>query len=71
MVYIFETDLVNEKSIFFSLQLIYGIGKSKSDLLCRQMGFSKNLKTYELSKIQIFELVKLIEKSKICINNDL
>jgi ribosomal protein S13 len=49
MLYIFETELLNSKSIFFSLQKIYGIGQTQSLFICKKLGFSGNLKTFELS----------------------
>ena len=71
MLYIFETEIFNKKPIYFSLQRIYGIGKNQSSLICRKLGFSKNLITSELSKEQVFDLVMLIEKSNLIITNEL
>ena len=71
MIYIFETEIPNIKSIQFSLQKIYGIGKQHSFLFCKQLGFSKNLKTSELSKDQIIKLTKTISSSDLVITNQL
>lgn len=71
MIYIFETEILNSKPIEFSLQKIFGIGKKQSLVLCKQLGFSKNLKTSKLSKDQIFRLVKKIETSDLVLINDL
>lgn len=71
MIYIFETEIPNTKSIQFSLQKIYGIGKQHSFLFCKQLGFSKNLKTSELSKDQIIKLIKKIANSDIIVTNEL
>lgn len=71
MIYIFETEILNNKPIQFSLQKIYGIGKQHSSLFCKQLGFSKNLKTSELSKDQITKLIKKIVNSDLIITNEL
>tara|TARA_B110000261_G_scaffold157349_1_gene192282 strand:+ start:4829 stop:5212 length:384 start_codon:yes stop_codon:yes gene_type:complete len=71
MIYIFETEIPNNKSLIISLQKIYGLGKKNSDLICKQLGFSKNLKTSDLSSDQISKLIKVIEKSNFVITNEL
>lgn len=71
MIYIFETEILNNKPIYFSLQKIYGIGKKQSSLICKQLGFSYNLKTSDLSNDQLIKLTKSIEKSKLIITNEL
>ena len=60
MIYIFETEISNNKPLIFSLQKIYGLGKKNSRLICKQLGFSNNFKTNELSNEQISKLVKII-----------
>jgi len=71
MIYIFETEILNNKSIYFSIQKIYGIGKKQSFLICKKLGFSINLKTVDLSNDQIIKLVKMIEKSNLIITSEL
>lgn len=71
MIYIFETEILKNKSLQFSLQKIYGIGKKQSSLLCKQLGFSKNFKTSDLSKDQIFRLIKRIENSNLILTSEL
>lgn len=71
MIYILETKLVESKSIFFALKNIYGIGKSQSFLICKQLGFSPNLKVKNLSDDQITKLLKLIETSNLVLTSDL
>ncbi len=61
MIYIFEAELPLNKSTFFSLFFIFGIGKFNSFLLCKQLGFAKNLKTKDLTKVQISKIIKLID----------
>ena len=71
MIYIFETKLVETKSVFYSLNSIYGIGKKKAKQLCNKLGFSINLKVKQLSKEQIKDLIRIIDTSNLIINNDL
>lgn len=71
MIYLLETELQSNKSILFALNSIYGIGKSTSFKICKQLGFSLNYKVYELSTEHILKFLKLIEKSNLIINNDL
>ena len=71
MVYIFESELSNNKLIFISLISIYGIGKYNSQLICKKIGFSNNLKIKDLSKEQINELIKIIDSLNLLLSNDL
>jgi small subunit ribosomal protein S13 len=71
MVYLLETELEENKSVFLALKNVYGIGKSRSFFICKQLGFGSNLKINELSDDQITKLLKLIESSDITITSDL
>jgi small subunit ribosomal protein S13 len=71
MIYLFETELKENKSVFLALRNVYGIGKSRSFFICKQLGFSINLKINELSNDQITKLLKLIESSNFIITSDL
>lgn len=71
MIYIFETEVANKKPLKISLQKIYGLGKKSSILLCKQLGFSDNIKISELSPLQLSKLIKTIERSKLLITNEL
>ena len=71
MIYIFETELNNSKSIFFSLKKVYGLGFYQIKLICRKIGFSYNLKTSTLTNDQIIKLIKVIETSHLKITNEL
>ena len=61
MIYLFESELAEDKSIFFALTQKYGIGKANSFLICKKLGFSRNLKIKNLSKEQISKLINLID----------
>lgn len=71
MLYIFESELPENKSIFFALTHIQGIGKYNSLLICKQLGFSKNLKLKNLSREQVSRLIKFIESLNLLLVGDL
>ena len=71
MIYIFETEILNFKTVQFSLQKIYGLGKNQSYTICKKLGFNKNLKINKLTNDQIFKLTKLIEDSNLKITTEL
>ena len=71
MVYLFESKLPETKSIYFGLKYVYGIGKSKSFLICKKLGFSLNLKVKYLSASQVNQISKLVESLSFVIANDL
>lgn len=71
MVYLFETELNENKSVYLSLTRIYGIGKPNSNLICKILGLSKNIKFKNLSNEQINKLIKVIESLNISITSDL
>lgn len=71
MVYILETELLENKPIFFSLTRIYGIGHFQSFSICKKLGLSNNCKLSTLKPDQIIKLVKSIENSNLSINSSL
>ena len=71
MIYLLETELQDNKSLYISLRYVFGIGNYNSTIICKKLGFSKNFKVSELTEEQKFNLVKLIETSKFLINSDL
>ena len=68
MVYLFESEIPENKSIFFAMTHIFGLGKSNSSLLCKKIGFSKNLKVKNMSKEQINKLIFAIEFSNLIVD---
>ena len=44
MLYLLETNLPDQKSIFFALLKVHGIGREMAFSLCKKLGFSINLK---------------------------
>lgn len=71
MIYLLESKLPETKSIYFALKNVYGIGKNRSFLICKKLGFSFNIKVKNLSSSQINQILKLIEFSNFILANDL
>ena len=60
MIFLFESELPENKSVNFALKHVYGLGKYQANILCKKLGFSKNFKINELSKEQLETIVFLI-----------
>lgn len=71
MVYLFESRLPENKSVYFGLSSVYGIGRNRSFLICKKLGFSFNLKIKNLSNSQISQISKLVESLDLVVANDL
>ena len=71
MIYLFEAELVENGFLNLELRRIYGVGKSRAELFCKKLGFSKNLKVQDLSKEQFEELEALVDMLKLNLASDL
>lgn len=71
MIYILETNLLESKSVYFSLTEIFGIGQFQSFLICKKVGLSYNCKLSQLTPDQIVNLIKFIENLNLLINSNL
>jgi small subunit ribosomal protein S13 len=71
MIYILETNLSENKSVYFSLTNIFGIGQFQSFLICKKLGLSYNCKLLKLTPDQIVKLIKSIENLNLLINSNL
>ena len=71
MLYLLETKLPENKSVFFALTKIYGIGKNTAFLICKKLGFSINLKVKELTQEQVSEILQTVESLDLTLNNEL
>lgn len=69
--YIFESEISENKSILFALLRIQGIGKSYSFFICKSLGLLPNLKVNNLNKEQINKLITMIESLNINLASDL
>jgi len=71
MLYLLETKLPENKSVFFALTNIYGINKPTAFLICKKLGFSINFKTKDLTQEHVLEILQLIDSLNLTLNNDL
>lgn len=71
MLYLLETNLPENKSVFFALTYIYGIGNSTAFYICKKLGFSTNLKIKDLTQDQILEILQIIDSLDLVLNNEL
>ena len=71
MIYILERKLNINKSIFYGLNEVYGLGQKTSFKICKALGFTQNLKIKELSKSQTKNLLIYVNNLTIKINDDL
>jgi small subunit ribosomal protein S13 len=69
--YLFGSNLLKNKFANLALQLIFGLGKIHSNLIVKKLGFCLNFKVKNLTKKQIFKLVKVIQSLNIFIAFDL
>ena len=71
MIYLFESELPENKSIYFALTRVLGLGRHNACLICKKSGFSKNLKIKHLTKDQISKLSSLVESQNFVLLGDL
>jgi small subunit ribosomal protein S13 len=71
MVYIFESELLENKLIVIALTQIFGIGNSSSFLICKTLGIARNFKIKDLSKEQLNSIIKAIENLDFSLASDL
>lgn len=71
MIYVLETKIRSNKSVFISLQRVYGIGESKAKLICKNLGFSENLKVKNLTEKQQAKILNFTELKKIITGSEL
>lgn len=71
MIYILETEVLNNKPLIIVLRSIFGIGKLQSLVVCRKLGFSENLTILDLTSDQLSKLIITIENSELLLTNKL
>ena len=71
MIYLFESNLPENKSISFALAYVYGLGPNRAKFISNAMGFSSNLKIKDLSKEDVSKLTRLIDSLDIPLASDL
>lgn len=60
MINVFNTNLDKNKSVLFALMYVFGIGRTRSEIMCKKLGFLPNLKVKNLSNKQISNLLNII-----------
>ena len=63
--YFLDTNFQDNKTILFELKRVYGIGHSKSIMICQKLGFSPNYKISELSFSQLNKLYSVTKNFKL------
>ena len=71
MLYLLETNLPENKSVFFALTYIHGIGNSTAVRICKKLGFSTNLKIKDLTQEQTLKILQTIDSMDLVLNNEL
>jgi small subunit ribosomal protein S13 len=61
MTYVLKTKLANNKPIVNALTSIFGIGNTRSILICKKLGFLLTFKVQNISKNQLDKLTNLIK----------
>ncbi len=69
MLVIFGVNLSKEKKVIYSLTQLYGIGLSTAKKICYELGISPNLKIYELTEFQQFQIIRKVKEENILENN--
>ena len=69
MLVIFGVKLSKEKKVMFSLSELYGIGFTTAKKICYELAISPNLKVYELTEFQQFQIMRKIKEEYILESN--
>ena len=71
MAYLLGAVIPDNKIISVALQKIYGVGVNKSKLVCKNIGLSNRIRTFELKENKSYLLAEFVENSGIIIKSDL
>jgi small subunit ribosomal protein S13 len=71
MAYFLGINIIDEKKIIIGLTKIYGIGPNNAKYICKSLGFTENIRTYQLTNIQTFKLSRLLDNLDINTGPDL
>lgn len=64
-------DIPAKKKVVFSLNYIYGIGPSRSAIICQEAGIDANMRASELSEEQLNKILQVITEHKWVVEGDL
>jgi small subunit ribosomal protein S13 len=71
MAYFLGINIIDKKKIIIGLTKIYGIGPNNAKYICKNLGFTENVRTHQLTSIQIFKLSKFLDNLDINTGPDL
>jgi small subunit ribosomal protein S13 len=71
MAYFLGININDRKKIIIGLTKIYGIGPNNAKYICKILGFTGNIRTYQLTGIQTFKLSKLLDNLNVTTGPDL
>lgn len=54
-------DLPRKKRMQVALTYIYGVGKTRANLICKELGFEDNMKTDDLTDAHVAKIRELLE----------
>lgn len=55
-------NLPDKKRVEFALRYIYGIGPTRSSLICKELGIADSKRVFELSEDEVLKIHALIER---------
>ena len=71
MAYLLGTHIQDKKKISIALTQIFGIGLVTSKIICQKLGFTENIRIFNLTKEQKNKLIRYVESSSLVIKSDL
>ncbi len=64
-------DIPAKKKVLFSLNYIYGIGPSRSSIICQEAGIDGNMRASDLTEEQLNKILQVITEHKWVVEGDL
>ena len=55
-------DLPKNKRVVISLAYLYGVGRTRSEEICKALGFADSMRTHQLTEVDIAKIREYIEK---------
>lgn len=71
MLYLFESELPENKSVLFALTKIFGLGLSEAHNVTKKLGLNSNFKIKHVSKDQRTQLLFILDNLPFKVGNDL
>jgi small subunit ribosomal protein S13 len=71
MAYFLGINIIDKKKIRIGLTKIYGIGPNNAKYICKNLGFTENICTHQLTETQTFKLSRFLNNLDINTGPDL